>query len=96
MPMVTSNSNELVTWTQRQLAPKKAALDLEQLPRIPSEPVEEEIPTIEPRMSHDSTNSYLTYHTAESEREDAKQELQELKGKLLKIKEKKDQESLGS
>ena len=58
--------------------------------------MEEEIPTIEPRMSHDSTNSYLTYQTAESEREDAKQELQELKGKLLKIKEKKDQESLGS
>lgn len=51
---------------------------------------------IQPRMSHDSTNSYLTYQTAESEKDDGKQELQELKGKLLKIKEKKDQESLGS
>jgi len=51
---------------------------------------------IQPRMSHDSTNSYLTYQTAESEKDEGKQELQELKGKLLKIKEKKDQESLGS
>jgi hypothetical protein len=32
----------------------------------------------------------MTYKTAQSEKEDAKQELEELKGKLLKIKEKKD------
>ena len=90
MPIVTSNSHELSNWTKSQLQPKKAALDLKQLPSIPCESVEEDPPTIEPRMSHDSTNSYLTYQTAESEKDDAKQELQELKGKLLKIKEKKD------
>ena len=77
--MVASNSNELRNWTKSQLKSdgKKAALDLENLPsqNIPADSVEEEPPMIEPRMSHDSTNSYLTYQTAESEKEDTKQEL---------------------
>jgi hypothetical protein len=46
-------------------------------------------------MSEDSSNSYLTYRTAESV-DEGKQELQELRDKLIKIKEKKDQEGLGS
>ena len=77
MPIVTSNSHELSNWTKTQLQPKKAALDLEQLPSIPTpcESVEEEPPLVEPRLSHDSTNSYLTYQTAESEKDDSKQEL---------------------
>jgi hypothetical protein len=54
------------------------------------------VPEIQPRLSTDSSSSYLTYRTAESEKTDPKQELMALKGKLMKIKEKKDQESLGS
>lgn len=95
MPVIASQSNELKTWTLAQLGNQKAALDLENLQSFSLPQTEEAPPMIVPRLSHDSSVSNLTYRTAESV-DEAKLELQELKGKLMKIKEKKDQESLGS
>ena len=73
-----------------------SAINLESL-KDAQEPVERtassEMELVPPRMSTDSSASYLTYQTAtESDKapEEVKEELKELKEKLIKIKEKKE------